>query len=79
MFISNQFRSNIHENNNEPDSKKHKMGTVDDVNSIIEKKIKSQNRKFHALRNQLQENLTPTNLIEILESNNKQFEYTIIE
>lgn len=59
------------ENNNGPPVKKCKTGTINDVNEIIEKKMKSQNTELTKLRNKLKE-LKPDDLVAILNAN-KQF------
>lgn len=57
------------QNNNEPDVKKMKLGSLDDVNSIIEDKMKIQNRHFYNLRTNLEKSLTTAELTEILQAN----------
>lgn len=57
------------QNNNEPDVKKMKLGSLDDVNSIIEEKMKIQNRHFYNLRTNLEKSLTTAELTEILQAN----------
>ena len=64
------FHRSKDDNNNEPAAKKHKTGSLDDVNAIIEKKIASQNKELHHWKNTLK-NLKQQVLIEILETNNQ--------
>lgn len=59
------------ENNNGPVVKKFKSSTLDNVNSIIEVKIKKQNKDLHDWRNQLVRELEPDELVDILEANDQ--------
>lgn len=56
------------DNNNKPALKKFKEGSLDDVNDIIETKIKLQNREFFELRENL-ERLKADELTDILKTN----------
>lgn len=60
---------NTEENNNEPPEKKIKTGTINDVNQIIEKKAKDQNKDFSVLRDRLKMRLTKEDFVTILTQN----------
>lgn len=60
---------NEEENNNEPPEKKIKTGTINDVNQIIEKKAKDQNKDFSVLRDRLKMRLTKEDFVTILTHN----------
>lgn len=59
-------------NNNGPVTKRLKVGNLNDVNSIIDLKIKSQNQDVNRLRNDLKTKLSAADHIKILEEN-RQF------
>lgn len=63
---------NTEENNNEPPEKKIKIGTINDVNQIIEKKAKDQNKEFSVLRDCLKLRLTKEDFVKIL-THNEQY------
>lgn len=60
------------ENNNAgPDAKRLKSGDINDVNGIIDEKIKSRNKDFSSLRNKLQSHLSHQERVTILEENDQ--------
>lgn len=68
MFISIN-RTEADDNNNEPDTKRLKLGDINDVNEIIDAKIKSQNKNFSSLRNELKSHLKHSDYVAILKEN----------
>lgn len=65
MFLINRTSD---ENNNKPPVKKFKVGSLDDVNNIIDEKIAIQNQEFFELREDI-ERLKMEEMINILKSN----------
>lgn len=73
-FVWCRLCSSNDENNNVVAPKRIKTGSIDDVNSIINDRIKNQNCEFNKLRKQLEVNLKSEDFLNILKNNNKQFE-----
>lgn len=71
ICLSKSNRTKVDENNNEPDTKRLKLGDINDVNSIIDEKIKSQNTGFSRLRNELKRALIPDDYVDILQKNDQ--------